>query len=496
MGNTQSTALHERGQRKRAERDARHVRLAKLADTSEIPEGLQERILNAAVTELLQMMVDGVTNSETITKVYVARCHHVGYGLNSVTEEAYDEALGAARESDRRRAAGGPIGLLEGVPVSIKHHLDQRGYDSDCGVAARTFLPSAKDGLIVELIRDAGGIPFVRSQIPQCMMVPESDNFVWGRAINPYSASRTPGGSSGGEGSLVAARCSPLGIGSDIGGSIRIPAHFCGVFGFKPTPARVTRKGSTAPRPGGKDGQHAILPTIGPLGRCTDDLVLVRTCSQTSFFFSFSHSLCMQAMRALWADKMFVEDPTIPHSPFRAPIYYSLEPRRLRVGYFTNMNFFEPAAACVRAVDESVAALRAAGHEVLEWDPISLGIDLRRASILFYALLGADGQLRAFKSGLEGEGMLDNANEFRCSSDSRLSRLQLCIPCTPRWTKSAHCQIGCAALLAWCYEPQENLEWRICLLTRSAWMHWRCGICTLNNCGFRMRLSSSGGKVD
>ncbi len=106
------------------------------------------------------------------------------------------------------------------------------GFDNTCGIAFKCFKPSASDGAFVRSMKDAGAIPIVRSNVPQLMMLPESVNAIWGCSYNPWNAGRTSGGSSGGEGALVAARCSPLGLGSDIGGSIRIPSHFCGVTGF------------------------------------------------------------------------------------------------------------------------------------------------------------------------------------------------------------------------------------------------------------------------
>ena len=130
----------------------------------------------------------------------------------------------------------------------MKDCIDQKGADSTCGAASRVLAPSAEDGLVVRLLREAGALPFVRSNVPQLLMMPDSENFIFGRTNNPYCAKRGPGGSSGGEAALVAAGCSIMGVGSDIGGSIRNPAHFSGVCGFKPTPQRMTRKGCAIPR--------------------------------------------------------------------------------------------------------------------------------------------------------------------------------------------------------------------------------------------------------
>ncbi len=121
----------------------------------------------------------------------------------------------------------------------------------------RQGLPLARsyrtdDGVYVRLLREAGFIPFARTNVPQSLMVPETDNAIFGRTDNPWDAARTPGGSSGGEGAILGSGCSVVGLGTDIGGSSRIHAHFCGVVGFKPTAARHTVMGMWAPRLGGR----------------------------------------------------------------------------------------------------------------------------------------------------------------------------------------------------------------------------------------------------
>jgi fatty acid amide hydrolase len=100
--------------------------------------------------------------------------------------------------------------------------------------------------VLVRVLRESGAIPMVRGNVPQLMLVPETDNRIFGCALNPYDRKRTPGGSSGGDGVLVSTGAVPLAIGTDIGGSIRIPAHNCGVVGFKPTPSRMSKKGCVA----------------------------------------------------------------------------------------------------------------------------------------------------------------------------------------------------------------------------------------------------------
>ena len=181
---------------------------------------------------------------------------------------------------------------------------------------------------------------------------------------------------SGGEGALVGAWGSPLGIGSDIGGSIRIPAHFCGVFGFKPTPGRLPHKGVTVPSLRQEAGESNIRSTIGPLARCTDDLVLT--------------------MRTFLQERAWLDNPELARQPWREERFN--EKKRLTIGYYTDDNWFSPAPACRRAVNEAAEALRKLGHTVIPYTPI----DVPEAVRLFTSIIGADGNLH-FREALNND---------------------------------------------------------------------------------------------
>ena len=190
----------------------------------------------------------------------------------SKAPSAADAAATCASAAATAAAARGP---LWGMAVSIKDQFTQRGTDSTCGAAARAFKPAARDGLLVQALRWAGACCYVRTNTPQLLMMPETENALWGRTDNPWDGSRTPGGSSGGEAALVASGCSVAGLASDIGGSIRIPAHFCGIVGFKPCSARVSADGQEVPRLDGLSGQVAVDSAAGPLARSVRDCVAV-----------------------------------------------------------------------------------------------------------------------------------------------------------------------------------------------------------------------------
>ena len=163
-----------------------------------------------------------------------------------------------------------------------------------------------------------------------------------------------------------------LGIGTDIGGSIRIPAHFNGIFGFKPTPDRVTYKDVSSPAIRRKGGETNIRPAPGPLARCADDLVLV--------------------MRAFLQEPMWMEDPTLPRQPWREERFQ--DKKRLTIGYYTNDHWFPSAPACQRAVKEAAEALERMGHKLVPYEPI----DVNEAVRLFVAITQADGSQHFLQS--------------------------------------------------------------------------------------------------
>ena len=394
--------------------EARAVAHAKWSPPTPAPATLPvaRRLLLGSAGAMSASLRSGAVTSEALTLACCERVHAVGWALNAATHELFAAALADARASDARRAAGAPLGALDGVPISVKDVFEVGGEDTTAGLAARAFRAAPRDGLLVRMLRAAGLVVVCKSNVPQCLMVPESDNFVFGRSLNPWAGDRTPGGSSGGEGALVAAQCVPLGLGSDIGGSIRIPAAFCGVCGFKPTAPRLTRRGMPAPRPAGVDGQCAVLPTAGPLARRVGDLRLLMA------------ALLSDGEGGQWG---LGGDPTVPLLPWSYAAFEARRrglpgrmwraaasvpppggaggaPRPLRVGVLAGDGFWEAAPACARAVREAAAALAAGGHEVAAWDPRAAGaVDLRRAAVVYYALMAADGGLAEFKAGLEGE---------------------------------------------------------------------------------------------
>jgi len=205
-----------------------------------------------------------LSSTELVT-AHLERIDEVNPGLNAAIEILRDSALAAAREVDEGRI-GGP---LAGVPFSIKDSIEVRGTVCSAGtIGYRNNKPSTRDATLVRRLRNAGAIPIARTNLPDILFAFESDNLIYGRTNNPHDLTRTSGGSSGGEAALIAACGSPFGLGSDAAGSVRLPAHYCGIAALKPTSGRLDRTGHVPPA----GGWIETLWQIGPMARHVEDL--------------------------------------------------------------------------------------------------------------------------------------------------------------------------------------------------------------------------------
>src|SRR6266852_7213956 len=191
--------------------------------------------------------------------------------INAFVVLLEEEAHEAARQADAVVTRGGPPGLLHGVPVTVKDSFDMAGLPTLCGSKFRLGHRAAEDATAVARMRSAGAIILGKTNCPEFLSNYETDNYITGRTNNPWALDRTPGGSSGGESAAISAFFSAGGIGSDGGGSVRIPAHFCGIAGLKPTPGRVSAAGHfpVISHPGG------LLGVAGPMARTARDVKLL-----------------------------------------------------------------------------------------------------------------------------------------------------------------------------------------------------------------------------
>ncbi len=311
--------------------------------------------------EIAARVRDGSVSARDVVQAHIDRIISIDGRLTAVVLRRFDEALQEADAIDRDRANGKSLGLLAGVPVTIKECFHVRGLPSTLGVERFRFQVAENDGPLVTRLRAAGAIVLGKTNVPQLMMLYESMNPLYGRTLHPARDDRSPGGSSGGEAAIIAAHGSPLGLGSDLGGSIRQPAHCCGIFGLKPTTGRLTTQGALL----NLNGMEAIGVQPGPMARCVGDLAL--------------------AMRVLVAPEGDRSDPVLPPAPWTNDCQRDL--KSLRIGVFEEDGYFTPSAAVRRAVLEAADALRGAGAIVRPFQPP----DIQEAMRVYFGLIGADG---------------------------------------------------------------------------------------------------------
>jgi Asp-tRNA(Asn)/Glu-tRNA(Gln) amidotransferase A subunit family amidase len=208
-----------------------------------------------------------------VSPVEVARAHldrveRLNPKLNAFVDCKPEVVLSQAREAEKAVLRGGELGPLHGVPVSIKSSIDVAGHRCEAGTRLRAGYIAAEDAPLVARLRAAGAVILGVTNTPELLMAWETDNLLYGRTNNPWDLTRTPGGSSGGEAAAIAAGLSAGGAGSDGGGSIRVPAHFCGICGLKPTPGRIPSTGHY-PKAG---GPFALIGVVGPMARTVEDV--------------------------------------------------------------------------------------------------------------------------------------------------------------------------------------------------------------------------------
>jgi fatty acid amide hydrolase len=225
-------------------------------------------VCELSATEMASKVGIGDISAHELVEAHIARIEAVNPKLNAVVVKRYDAARSEARDIDRRRVAGEALPPLAGVPITIKECLDFEGTASTFGLPSRRDAIAASDEPHVARLRQAGAIVLGKTNVAQLLMFVECDNPIYGRTNNPWNLDRTCGGSSGGEGAIIAAGGSALGLGTDIGGSCRYPAAFCGIVGFKATAGRMPDRG----RYSMSFGQQAIASQVGLLARNVDDI--------------------------------------------------------------------------------------------------------------------------------------------------------------------------------------------------------------------------------
>ncbi|XP_039262529.2 vitamin D3 hydroxylase-associated protein-like isoform X1 [Styela clava] len=322
--------------KKRAEQEYIKQKLNTLQ--RELNEEQVEEILKLNGPELLEKLQSREIEPTDALNAYIYKACKVTGDINCITEVLKD-CEEVAREVSTKNPKDLP---LYGIPVSLKECMKTKGTPSCVGLAMYLDQIPTEDLVLAKVLKQCGAVPFVKTNTVQIMLSIESSNPIYGETSNPLNHEFSPAGSSSGEGAIVGAGASVLGFGSDIAGSIRVPAHFCGICGFKPTKYRISSSGMIW----SLMGQNAVASTLGPMARDVDTIVM--------------------AMRALLCDTMFQLDKNVPPIKFNEELYNSKTP--LRIGYYMDDGYMKPVPACQRAVRMTKEALQSAGHTLVPFE--------------------------------------------------------------------------------------------------------------------------------
>lgn len=364
--------------RKRAERDSKILKewritehLLPLAEANYVQDfpsksgmftNRELLITESTASEVVQKIATAEWTSVEVIKAICKRAAVAQQLLNCVTEIYFEEAVKRAQELDEYlKREGKTMGPLHGLPISFKDQFQLKGVDSTIGYVSYAEKPATDDSTLVKLLVQAGAVPYVKSNVPATLMMGESVNNVFGRTVNPRNKQLTTGGSSGGESALITFRASFLGVGTDIGGSIRQPCSYTGLFGLRPSHGRVSYQQAVNTYL----GQEAVRSCAGPMCRSAEDVRLF--------------------MSSLIAQKPWLYDPQCLPIPWRAEDEEL--PKQLCFGFGMGDGTVTPSPPTRRAMEITKAKLLAAGHLVIDYIPH----EVAEASDIIRKMWSADG---------------------------------------------------------------------------------------------------------
>lgn len=364
--------------RKRRDANIRSYYQAPNVDTESLPNNLTEYALNSGYydareleiiqSEALTILANIRTRQWTALEVAKAFCKASAFAqqlTNCVTEVLYSEAIERAQYLDDYLAkTGKTIGPFHGLPISLKDNFITSPHPSSIGLAVYANEPTTKDAVLVDMLRRLGATFYCKTNVPTAMMMAETNNNVWGETINPLHKRLSPGGSSGGESALIAFKASPLGVGTDIGGSVRIPAAWTHLYGLKPSFGRFPVSGQKPSIP----GLEFILAVNGPMTRSLDTLKFYCETVVGLTPWEFDHK-CLPI-------------------PWRKNV---IQPagRKLRLGFIgAHDGLIHVQPPVLRALNITQKALEDAGHEIVSWSPSLHEIINKNLLASFYDLGG------------------------------------------------------------------------------------------------------------
>jgi Asp-tRNA(Asn)/Glu-tRNA(Gln) amidotransferase A subunit family amidase len=317
---------------------------------------MNDIVLQPAVQQL-KLLRSGEISIIELAEAHIAQIERLNPQLNAFADFDAERVRAQARRLDTSKDRTGP---LHGLPVTVKSSIATAGFKCEVGSLLNKGEVPREDAVVVNRLRAAGALILGTTNCPEFLMAYETDNLLHGRTANPWDLDRTPGGSSGGESAAIAAGMSALGLGSDSGGSVRVPAHFTGICSLKPTPGRIPGAGHLPPCV----GPFSVLGAIGPMARTMDDVTL--------------------AFRTLSG-----QDPHDPISPpivMRSPSLNDL--RAYAIGFFEDDDLTPVTPETRAAVQAAAQALREAGFRVEPFRPRTLE-QLRKLWWKFFVQCGA-----------------------------------------------------------------------------------------------------------
>lgn len=301
-------------------------------------------ITAASAPEILLAVRDKVWTAFEVAEAFCHRASLAHQLTNCLSEVFFEEGLQQARELDEYYERTGQLkGPLHGLPISLKDNINVKGQATTVGIVSFSFSPEKfeEDSVILAMLRDMGAVFYVKTNVPVAMMMPESINHIYGNTTNPLNRNLSAGGSSGGEAALLALKGSPLGIGSDIGGSIRIPASFNNLYSLKPTFGRFPTYGARS----GLPGLESVNSVNGPLTTSIDSLELY--------------------CKTLVAGEPWLYDPKVVSLPWRTVKL----PETLNIAVLDDDGVVRPTPPLLRGMKMVREKLTESGHVVIDWDP-------------------------------------------------------------------------------------------------------------------------------
>ncbi|KAI1612707.1 acetamidase [Exophiala viscosa] len=348
----------------------------KLLNVMDVPASClshtENEITLLRATELVERISSGSLKSEDVVKAFCKRAAIAHKLVNCLTEPMFEAAVARSKELDiyfteNKR----PFGPLHGLPISLKDTCNVKGVPTSLGYVGQVDRIAKRDSSLVEILKAAGAVIFTKTNLPTAIFGSETVNNLFGRTTNPRGRNMTPGGSSGGEASLIALHGSPLGFGTDIGGSIRSPSHFSGLYGLRPSHTRVPHQDVVT----SMDGQETIHTVIGPMANSLQDLEL--------------------AMRVVANSNPWLLDPKCAPIPWQD----AEAPKKLCIGVMWDDGIVRPQPPIQRALKEVVEKLEKSGHQIIKWDPLLQKDIVNVWETLFVSDGGQDITIELEKSG-------------------------------------------------------------------------------------------------